>query len=383
MDGETEEAWVPAGSGEGAWHPVSGAAPLDAEERIPLFPVPTAGTPPRRVWAGLVPTASRETYTPGAPAEGEERKDTRLAELDSGPGEALKAVPVVKPEDDASGVRRKAANTAALQAVFELANFLDDNVRSVADRGANGLMNSVTSVGRAAGLVQALTAARLAGPIDFAWDRRAALLGAIGNWPAFDPATFGLKVPMSADEWRAVSEKLPAALPKAEAGAVSRRGAEPVPKFDLAFDPRRARRYVIRCVYTRDGCPPVASAASAPFAIAPVHDPDAPARTIRIPMPIDLGLGALRRMKKNVGFVLSKDLNARVQSLAGKKLKDIDEGNVSAGGSADEEVCSFALPIITLCAMIVLYIFLALLNIVFFWMPLVKICLPIPKGKSP
>ena len=99
-------------------------------------------------------------------------------------------------------------------------------------------------------------------------------------------------------------------------------------------------------------------------------------------MPIDVSVGGLRKFKKNVGFVLSAGLNAKVQSLSGKKLKDIDDGNVSAGGIGLGEICTFALPIITLCAMIVLFIFLVLLNIVFFWMPLLKICFPIPKEES-
>ena len=41
-------------------------------------------------------------------------------------------------------------------------------------------------------------------------------------------------------------------------------------------------------------------------------------------------------------------------------------------------ICSFSIPIITICAMIVLFIFVILLNIVFFWMPFLKICFPLP-----
>jgi hypothetical protein len=42
-------------------------------------------------------------------------------------------------------------------------------------------------------------------------------------------------------------------------------------------------------------------------------------------------------------------------------------------------LCSFSIPIITICAFVLLSIILALLNIVFWWLPFVKICLPIPK----
>ena len=44
-------------------------------------------------------------------------------------------------------------------------------------------------------------------------------------------------------------------------------------------------------------------------------------------------------------------------------------------------ICSFSLPVITLVAMILLMIMISLLNIVFFWLPWVRICLPFPKLK--
>jgi hypothetical protein len=40
-------------------------------------------------------------------------------------------------------------------------------------------------------------------------------------------------------------------------------------------------------------------------------------------------------------------------------------------------MCSFSIPIISICALIVLSIFIGLLNIVFWWMPFLKICFPI------
>jgi hypothetical protein len=41
-------------------------------------------------------------------------------------------------------------------------------------------------------------------------------------------------------------------------------------------------------------------------------------------------------------------------------------------------ICGFNIPLITICAFFVLNIFLMLLNIVFFWLPIIKICIPIP-----
>ncbi len=40
-------------------------------------------------------------------------------------------------------------------------------------------------------------------------------------------------------------------------------------------------------------------------------------------------------------------------------------------------ICSFSIPIITICALLVLMIFISLLNIVFWWLPFLRICFPI------
>ena len=67
--------------------------------------------------------------------------------------------------------------------------------------------------------------------------------------------------------------------------------------------------------------------------------------------------------------------------LSGDLTKVID-GEEPSGGLELGWICSFSLPIITLCAFIVLHIFLGLLNIVFQWMLWFKICIPIPKKKA-
>jgi hypothetical protein len=59
-------------------------------------------------------------------------------------------------------------------------------------------------------------------------------------------------------------------------------------------------------------------------------------------------------------------------------LKRVMEGELASGESFDIGLlCSFSIPIITICALIVLMIFVGLLNIVFWWMPFLRICLPI------
>jgi len=51
-------------------------------------------------------------------------------------------------------------------------------------------------------------------------------------------------------------------------------------------------------------------------------------------------------------------------------------GGPCAGGGM---VCSFSIPIITICALIMLILIVKLLDIIFFWMPFFQICLPLPK----
>ena len=83
-------------------------------------------------------------------------------------------------------------------------------------------------------------------------------------------------------------------------------------------------------------------------------------------------VGALREWLWTEGVLTSKVLKG--------KEKDVldDNASVGPGGIDIGWICSFSLPIITLCAFILLMIIVILLNIVFWWIPLLKICFPIP-----
>ena len=65
-----------------------------------------------------------------------------------------------------------------------------------------------------------------------------------------------------------------------------------------------------------------------------------------------------------------------------KKLPVGPKGPCSTG-----MICSLSIPIITLCALFLLMIMVALLNFIFFWLPFFLVCFPIPglkaKSKSP
>ncbi len=186
-------------------------------------------------------------------------------------------------------------------------------------------------------------------------------------------------------------------------------GAPPLPfalqlKNALAADPGDPGWFVARFVYTRRDCgplhPPVLSAPTQKFQLASFFDPDAPARPIRISLPMDTSPAGLRKYSKNTAFVLSDMLCGQVQRAKGLGFidlvlsvlpwpfhKDLDLG---AGGSCKTGeinigmICSLSIPIVTICALILLMIIVSLLDFIFRWMPYFIMCFPIPglKGKK-
>jgi hypothetical protein len=141
--------------------------------------------------------------------------------------------------------------------------------------------------------------------------------------------------------------------------------------------------YFLRFVYERPVCAPfhdpVVSQPSRPFRLGGFFDPDAPARPLVIRMPFDTSPKGLRRFPKGVAVLMSNKLRQQLERVRNQKLKDLDDGKVGDEPSwGIGMICSLSIPIITLCAFLVLMIFLQLLNIVFWWMAFFKICLPIP-----
>jgi hypothetical protein len=133
-----------------------------------------------------------------------------------------------------------------------------------------------------------------------------------------------------------------------------------------------------------DGCPPtlVWSDYSPPFSIAPWH------ATSKLP-PIQISLpavtpGNVKSFLPNVAFNVPPSIFGLLNA---NSADDFLKGKASAPGAGGLAwICGFNIPIITLCAFIVLNIFLSLLNIVFWWMAFIKICIPVPaslKAKLP
>ncbi|HYJ86487.1 MAG TPA: hypothetical protein VEW46_10550 [Pyrinomonadaceae bacterium] len=150
-------------------------------------------------------------------------------------------------------------------------------------------------------------------------------------------------------------------------------------RFDEPAGQYRARAFVR--VSRSDGCPPKIwwSEYSQPFTIAPWYDSNGmPPVKVQLPDPFNKDFLKNLKSKPNVAFAIPEGLfNLLRDNTPEAFLKG--EGRPGGGGFGLDWICGFNIPIITLCAFIVLNIFLSLLNIIFWWIPLIKICIPFPK----
>lgn len=185
-------------------------------------------------------------------------------------------------------------------------------------------------------------------------------------------------------------------------------GADPtLPDAPLAsVQPADMREawYVMRLVYERPDCAPfhgsVVSQATAPFQMAGFFDPDAPARPIRIGLPLDISPAGLRKFDKNTVFVMSDMLCGHIDRMKGLSFGDLvlsvlpfpfhkgldvpEKGPCKQGADPLGVMCSLSIPIITICALILLMIIVSLLDLIFRWLPYFVVCFPLPgfKGKK-
>lgn len=158
--------------------------------------------------------------------------------------------------------------------------------------------------------------------------------------------------------------------------------------------------FCIRFVHCNVDCgplhPPTVSLPSERFRMASFFDPDAPAREIKIMLPRDTSPAGLRKHARGTAFVMSNMLCGQVQRAKGLGLidlirqvlpwplhKDIETGQ--GGGCKDGSgvdigmICSLSIPIVTLCALILLMIIVSLLDFIFRWVPWLIACFPLPK----
>jgi hypothetical protein len=138
-------------------------------------------------------------------------------------------------------------------------------------------------------------------------------------------------------------------------------------------------RMFVRLKSDHPNCPPqlVWSKYSEEFFIAPWHATGERAHPpVPLPDPVKL---IQQKPKPNCSFQVPGSLMGAMQ---GTTMSGLTNG--SGGGPALKLgwICGFNIPLITICAFFVLNIFLTLLNIVFFWLPIIKICIPIPVPSS-
>jgi hypothetical protein len=403
-DGE-EMAWVTAPAGSKGWQSLTKAQQTTVsagEELLPMFPVnftPPAATrfltvPPRgrRLLVGLVPTSSRDAFaagprlTPILPEDNASLGEVQGRVVD--PLRALiqsksKPLPTdVKPADQAAIAQAEESKEeeGSRFLLLDLADFLSRTLPSLWQAVYAAAPPAVTDPG--AGLYNLLLTARAAGAITWqqalrtAWDERDVINGEKDGTSSL---TFSLKdTKLDPD---ALAAALQTALGPPPANPPPPANAPPVPKLD----PRPETQYVLRCVYQRPRCgplrPDVVSNPTERFALAPYFDFDAPSRPFRIALPVDTSIAGLRKFAKNVGFLMSNQLRQQIKSVT--DLKKTLDGNLASGEQFSlGEICSFSIPVITLCALVVLMIFIALLNIVFWWLPFIRLCLPIPLKKG-
>jgi hypothetical protein len=396
--------------GDGKWRavpvqdrvdlPDANGTPL-REERLPLFAMPFAlNGHPRRLLAGFIPVAGRERFEaaprqnqPALPTSvaDDELADPRLVVHAARFEDALGSLGVLLGNAKIAGSERREAGREIL--AFILLDLMEQLQRFAAPvfEAVNSSTASVSSTVYNA-LLQRLRNATLIGSTRWnaglkeVWNQRSALEEgdsetAFNNlsWlrdaqvATLNAVVAAHTVPSGTNVSRSLRQYF-AATPVPAPEAVS----DAPPVVDAAGD----ATYVIRCVYERPRCEPylrapIVSAPSRPFRMASFFDPDAPARPIRISLPVDTSISGLRKFPKNVSILVSDKLRQQIKRVEGLTMSAVEDGDLNARQGFDlGMICSLSIPIITICALILLMIIVQLLNIVFFWVPFFKICLP-------
>jgi hypothetical protein len=393
-----EYAWVSAGPQKG-WQALNGKTKqvLLGEERHPLLTTTAANG--RSLLFGYVPVASRETYNvpPSELVTDHTTPDPRVADL-----QARFAEPLTRPDPStASSIIEKTADNVALTlSVYLLLNlweFLFEHVQDVATilRGDQGAALGSDNTQAKASLLtllqtHALDGTQLPTPTPQGTLTLAQALGAVAthqnalNQPGGgDPTQLGFS-----NAYNLKMHRPPVAfLTQLTQSVQNTLSATPPPVELPKLEPQADTLYVIRCVYERPQCDPpvqVVSQASEHFQLAPFFDPEAPARPVRIPLPADVSIAGLRKLKKNVAFMMSEAMHKKSMSIAGKE-KDLITGEPALTEPDGDFafICSFSIQIIFIVAFFLLIMFVVILNFVFWWLAFFKICLPVPKRLLP
>jgi hypothetical protein len=411
---EREYAWVIDERRKGQWKLlVDGAAAPDAgEERLPLFPT-TAGNE-RSFFFGYVPVTSRATFRPAddsplvvtenpddpRPNKFNENITRALTSLldpktfPAGPVAPDQSMPLnqSKPEDV-----KNLKQQISLFLLYDLDTFLQQYLPKVSARlkGQNPALTQEEQ--DVVDYLQDRTGPGPGGPTNLALalkdvsSKRQDIANLVSSdplpdtIPRYDLSQFNFAGTTAADLERSVIEALPVYDPKSPPPPPPV-GVDPAPKIEAPKLLANGNElYALRCVYERAQCEPpqfFISRRTEEFVLASALDPEGPTRQVRLELPRDVSIAALRGFKKSVGFVMSKEMRNKVARITGFEkalIKDEDIGG--EGGFGLGFICTFSFQIIFIIAFFLLLMFAFILNIVFWWMAFFRICLPIPVKK--
>ncbi len=434
-----ECAFVDLGATRG-WKRLSDpdSLPVD-EERLPLFPMNYAELDgrQRRLFGGLIPVSRREVYVHSGELNdaGEFRRpsdapappsDPRVVQLIAQVIEPWKALIdraekvyalLTAPEKEMpDGPQQDRVRTAARNDIQNVSWLILLDLKKWLEAHANKLWRAIQAASPAAvqgsteqlkayNAIQAISrtsltlaqALRTIGPFESKLEANTApYTGTLGgDWPTFQ---FRLADPAQIDfqQQRAQVDQLALDLiPAREAQTFT------LPPLPLAaqpvMNPGETVWFVIRLAFECPTCgalkPAIVSEATEAFQMASYYDPDAPARPVRIAMPLDTSPAGLRKFNKNAVFMISDMLCGQVQKARGMGFvdlvravlpwplhKDLDASMPDCQPGLDVGMmCSLSIPIITICAFILLMIMVSLLDMIFRWMPFFILCFPVPK----
>lgn len=378
-----EYGWVLGPTGPLGWQAVTDASEpvLDGEEKLPL--AVTTGGDGRRLAFGYLPVASRDSYQaapatlPGTPVE----TGARLMELQ---GRFSRQLPLVGaiPDGDAFDPPDPPDEVALRLSIYmflDLWEYLQTYLPPVGEAlakddggdldGANAKLFTFLQEQALGGSVT------LAGALHQVATKRNKLNG-LGEDDLPDP--FHEEFDYTLKGRTLDTETLETNVEAALAAADEAKGAEEAPVTVPKLRPDTGETFVVRCVYERPLCSQKRYWVSQPsivFQMASFYDPDAPARPVRMQLP-DMSMSSLRRFKKGVGFIMSPDLQGKIGGIGSSEIDLLDRNLLELGLGY---LCTFSLPIITLCAFILLLVMVIVLNLVFWWLPFFKICLPVPQ----
>lgn len=388
-----EQAWIPTPTPAGAqmagsWQKVSSPEQVFRtkgegleEELHPLFPVMWAsGGRMRRAWSGVLPVSARERYeggadpivppTTGAPQLWQQELDTRFFKVIEGLKQANTHNQARKPAEREDLVPiEEAATRFALLDLAELlsAHFEERWIDGTGDASAVSAVLDAAKIENTNGGVSSVRTAAAA-----ALAHRVELLE-YEKWqgaPRYNLRLLADSDGLRAELIKALSPLLPDETTTPPASPSSGSSARSY--------------YVIRCVYWRPPCgvrpTELVSKRSAPFRMAGFLDLDAPHRPTRISLPDDLSFKSLRDLKKSVGIVMSAAMRKKTEAAA---TMDIAEGKTNpTSGIGFGWITIWSIPIITICAIVLLMIIATLLHLVFWWLPFLKITIPIPAAEE-